>query len=275
MTRHLEVTLLHGLPEAGRRQTAAQLRDPTGYDEVILADMREHATPAEQITVLLAALTMRVGAVERPAPDRIRELTAGDRGRLLLALCARLLGSETDLVAACPACGALAEVTVRFAALSSAEGIADAPVALTANGERWTARLRPPNGFDLERAARGGPGAARQMMLACIENLRDPSGQSVAADRLPRACEAALADALLALDRAAEARFIIECPSCGAPVDALLDEYAVLQSGFGNADRLHADVFRMAQSYGWSEADILALPLQRRRRYIAVAEARR
>jgi hypothetical protein len=276
MTQSCQVTLLHGLAEADRRDILAELREPTGHDEAMLGELRGHATPAEQVTALLAALTQRIGSIERPAPDRIRELTAGDRERLLLALCARLLGPETDLVATCRACAALAEVTVRFADLAdlaAVGNIADPRVALMADGGPWTARLRPPNGFDLERAARGAPDAARELMLSCIEELGDPSGRSVAPGVLPAACEGQLADALLALDPAAESRVGIDCPSCAEPIDALLDGFAILHSGLGGANRVFDEVFRMARSYHWSEAEILALPLHRRRRYIAIAEA--
>lgn len=276
MTQSFKVELLHGLIEAGRRHTLAELRDPTGHDEAALAELGRDATPAESVSTLIAALTLRIGDIESPAVDRIRELTAGDRERLIIALCARLMGPEIDLVATCPSCSALAEMPVRFADVVTShpvsDGIAESRIDLEAGGAHWVARLRPPAGADLERAARGGPDAARDLIVGCIEELTDPSGNRVARSELPTKCESSVADALLALDPAAEARIEVECPFCAKPIDALLDGFAVLQGGLGGAQRFYDEVFRMARAYHWSQSEILSLPLKRRRHYLAIAE---
>ena len=52
MTQSFKVELLHGLLEAGRRHTLAELRDPTGHDEAMLAELRRDATPAECVSAL-------------------------------------------------------------------------------------------------------------------------------------------------------------------------------------------------------------------------------
>ena len=128
-------------------------------------------------------------------------------------------------------------------------------------------------GADLERAARDGPRAARDLIVSCIEELTNPSGHCVAQSELPTACESVVADALLALDPAAESLIEIDCPSCAKPIDALLDSYAILQCGLGGANRIYDDVFRIARTFHWSEHEILSLPLRRRRHYVAIAEA--
>ncbi|MBL8895296.1 MAG: hypothetical protein JNJ53_11880 [Rhizobiales bacterium] len=275
MTQSFKVELLYGLLAAGNRHTLAELRDATGHDEAMLADLGRHATPAERASATLAALTLRIGGIESPAMEQILELTAGDRERLLLALCARLLGPEIDLVATCPSCGEVAELSVRFADIMAAHSAttvsADPHVDLDAGGETWVTRLRPPTGANLEQAARSGPQAAHQLIISCVVELTDPCGKRVAPSALPAACESQLADALLALDPAAETRIGAECPSCGQPIDALLDGYVLLQNGFGGSQTVYDDVFRMARAYHWSEAEILSLPPRRRRHYLAIA----
>ena len=275
MMQPIKVELLYGLLEDGRRHTLAELRDPTGHDEAMLAELRRDATPAECISGLIAALTLRIGEIECPSMDRIRKLSAGDRERLVLALCARLLGPEVDLTATCRSCGAVAEMPVRFADVASAQSgvTAESQIELAAGDARWVARLRPPAGADLERAARNGPQAARDLIVSCIETLADPSGHRVAQSELPSACESIVADALLALDPAAESLIEIDCPSCAKPIHALLDGYTILQCGLGGANRVYDDVFRIARIFHWSESEILSLPLRRRRHYAAIAEA--
>ncbi len=48
--------------------------------------------------------------------------------------------------------------------------------------------------------------------------------------------------------------------------------YVILQTALGDVRRVYDDVFRMARAYHWSEAEILSLPLRRRRHYLAIAE---
>jgi hypothetical protein len=276
MTQSFTVQLFHGLCEGGCRHTVAELRDPTGHDEAMLAELGRDATPAERVSALIATLTLRIGEIEAPTAERILELTAGDRERLVLALCARLLGPEIDVVATCPSCGALAEMSMRCADIAAAHlasgASTDPYFDLKADGANWVARLRPPTGADVERAARGGPDAARDLIVRCIEELADASGNRLAQSGLPAACESSVADALLALDPVAESRIVLDCPCCAEPIDALLDGFAILQSGLGGATRIYDDVFRMARNYHWSEAEILSLPLRRRRLYLAIAE---
>jgi hypothetical protein len=275
MTQSFKVELLQGLLTTGNRHTLAELREPTGHDEAMLADLGRYATPAERVSAVLAALTLRIGGIESPTMEQVLELTAGDRERLLLALCERLLGPDIDLVATCPSCSEVAELSVTFTdvvAANSATTVPSVPhVDLDAGRGIWVARLRPPNGADLEQAARGGARAARQLIINCVLELTDPSGERVAPSALPTACESQLANALLALDPAAETRIGAECPSCGQMIDALLDACSLLQNGLGGSQRVYDDVFRMARAYHWSEAEILSLPLRRRRHYLAIA----
>jgi hypothetical protein len=274
MSRSFKVELLHGLTAGGQRHTLAELREPTGRDEAILAELDPEAVPAERISALIEALVIRFGACECPSRDQLLQLTAGDRERLVLAICSALLGPQVDLVTPCPHCGNLTEVPIRFDQV-----IASRPVApldsfeLQTERGRWKARCRPPNGADLAKAVRGGTEAARELIAHCLLALSDPAGNQVAANTLPVECEADLAAALWRLDPIAECRIEMECPSCGGGIGALIDGYAILRTGLGDANRLYGDVYRMARAYHWSEAEILSLPLRRRRHYLAIAVA--
>jgi hypothetical protein len=271
MTQSFKVELLHGLVADGRRHRLAELRDPNGHDEAMLAEL-SNAAPAERVSALVAALVQRIGECERPSADQLLELTVGDRERLLLALAARLLGAELDLVTPCPSCRSLVEIPVRFADLIAVRPeVAADRIELQANDGRWTARCRPPTGDDLPRALRHG---TRRLIVDCLTELIDPAGNRVAGETLPPECEAPMSSALAELDPAAECRVEIACPSCAEAVEALIDGFTILRTAFGGPSRLYDDVYRMARAYHWSEAEILALPLGRRRHYLAIAEAR-
>ncbi|QIG49837.1 hypothetical protein G5V57_20205 [Nordella sp. HKS 07] len=267
-----QVELLHGLGGADRMDRLAELREPTGEDQALLAEM-DRALPARSTSALIANLLLRLGNA-RPTPDQLAKLTLGDRERLLLAVCSHLLGAQADLAVTCPACRALVEVPIRFSDLISARPARAAiRCSLVAGDGEWSAELTPPTGMDLDRAMKAGSEAARRLLESGLMALFDARGQAVSRDALPQECEAELAEKLLALDPLAECRIGVECPHCTQHFDTLLDGFALLRTAFGGAEALYGDVYRMARAYHWSEADILALPLAKRARYLAIAMA--
>lgn len=266
--RSFYVELLHGLD--ARR--LVELREPTGHDQALFAD-RGATSPVRCVSALIESLVLRIGE-DVPRPDELARLTVGDRERLLLAVCTRLLGAETDLVVTCPSCKSVVEVPIRFRDLVSAQpDSSDRRCVLTTQGGTWAAEVAPPTGEALERTLGLGEESARRLLESCLTALFDAQGQAVAREDLPEGCEAELAEKLLALDPLAECRIAVECPHCAANFETLLDGYALLKGAFGNSTALYGDVYRMARAYHWSEADILALPLAKRAQYLAIAAA--
>ncbi|MFZ5673535.1 MAG: hypothetical protein ACOZAM_11290 [Pseudomonadota bacterium] len=262
------VELLHGL--GAHRH--AELREPTGKDQALFIDMAA-SPPVRCVSALIESLVLRIGDVAA-TPDQLARLTIGDRERLLLAVCSRLLGAETDLVVSCPSCQSAVEMPISFRDLVTARpASSDRRCALAAHDGTWTAELSPPTARKLESALGRGPEAARQLLEVCLTALFDAQGQDVGRAALPRECEAELAEKLLALDPLAECRIAVECPHCGTAFETLLDGFSLLKAAFGSAAALYGDVYRMARAYHWSEADILALPLVRRAQYLAIAAA--
>jgi hypothetical protein len=258
------VELLHGLD--ARR--LVELREPTGHDQALFTDMGA-TPPVSCVSALIERLVLRIGG-DVPMPDELARLTVGDRERLLLALCSRLLGAETDLVVTCPSCESVVEVPVRFRDLVSAQP--DSSDRRCVLGT-WTAEVTPPTGADLERTLGLEQKSARRLLEACLTALFDAQGRAVAREDLPEDCEAELAEKLLALDPLAECRIAVQCPHCAQSFETLLDGYALLKGAFGSSTALYGDVYRMARAYHWSEADILALPLAKRAQYLAIAAA--
>src|SRR5262249_44530947 len=115
------------------------------------------------------------------------------------------------------------------------------------------------------------PDAARELLTDCLVELVDPHGRQAAATVLPAECEPRVASALAELDRMAECCVEIACPACQAPIEALIDGYTLLRAAMGGVENLYREVHRMTRAYRWSEAEIMALPLVRRRRYLAAA----
>ena len=226
---------------------AVVLRPLTGADERWLAE-------ALQDRLSLAAIGNRLLArlAAPPAAARIPDFTLGDRERLLRRIAASLLGVTIERALACPDCGALLEVEVPLTGL-------DAP-ALPEAGlpSEHSAAVHRLRAADLERAA-ASPDPAAALMRAA-----DPEG-GLARDALAALVEAA--------DPDADCRLETACPDCGAAAALTIDALALVVEALTADGGFLADLDTLARHYGWSEAEIVAMPRQRRRRYAALARA--
>ena len=127
------------------------------------------------------------------------------------------------------------------------------PVAGVSGGVRW----RAPTPADLLAAA-GEPDPLAALHDRCL----DGDGQR-SAD-----LEALLAQA----DPLAETLLDVRCPACGETFAADLDIGAfVWQEIEAAARRLLLQIDTLARAYGWTEADVLALPPVRREAYLRMA----
>lgn len=207
----------------------------------LISGWTETGTPHARLDRLLCAAT--------PAATLAAD-SLGQRNQRLLALHAALGLDAPEAVAACPACSALAEFRLP----------ADDVLAL------------PAPAADMVEAA------GQRFRLPRMADVLSPSplplAQRCHADGtpVPAAVAAAAARALDKLDPAADVVIDLACTACGTAFRAAVDIAALVADGL---DRLVAGLYRdidaLARSYGWSEAAILALPAERRRRYVALA----
>jgi hypothetical protein len=268
------VLLTNGLWQEGVCHNDALLRPLTGADEIQLAEAAP--LPALQVTVLLVATVQAIGPIAPVDNDHIRQLTIGDRERLLQALYTRSFDPHPDAVLCCPACAETIELPLDLDALLEESAGSPCPPEHSLRAGAATLRFRVPNGADHERAARiatTDPDAgAAALRAACVITLTNDDGQQVAADRMPEEAQAALEEALRRLDPGAETTIAADCPECGTRVSGTLDALTLLTGQLGPPGSILGDVDRIARAYHWSEAAILALPTARRRRYLALLD---
>lgn len=224
---------------------------------------REDAT-GRSLALLAAALPGR-------PPGALARLSLGQRDAALFELRRSTFGSELPGSARCPRCGAALEFALDAESLSAAHPAApagDRPDTLEHDG--WRLRYRLPDSADLAAAGRAGSvEAARALLLerCVIGATRD--GAPAAAGELPEEVVEALGAALEEADPLAELPIEIDCAGCSHRWTVLLDIGAFLWAEVSAvADRLLHEVGALAQAYGWSEAEILAMSAVRRRRYL-------
>jgi len=225
--------------------------------------------PLERALLLLRA------ALPDQATGELARLPLGRRDRLLLELRAVTFGAELPFIAHCPACAAEVEFTVgsdQLLAGGPPERGVPAPRELRAGGA--FVRFRLPDSRDLAEAGAGPPERAEEMLLErCVLEART-GGAVVQASQLSAEVREALARAMAEADPDAEVTVSISCPACGRGWTGLFDALSVLWSEVaGQARRLLQEVDALARAYGWREADVLALPPQRRALYLEMVTA--
>ena len=211
-----------------------------------------------------------------PAPRRAVVLAGDSEGASLgelqaaaLELYARTFGDRIDCADRCPDCGAGIVVEVSAAALIAAQRAApEARGLLEADG--WSLRYRLPVAADLERAAAlGDAEAASAALVAAVVRESRKDGQPAGTRELPPAIAAALAERIEAEDPLSAPELAVVCPECGQsmlrPFDAPPAFLARLEAW---ARRTLWEVHQLAMRYGWSEADLLAMPAFRREAYL-------
>lgn len=211
-------------------------------------------------------------AAERADLEEVARLPLGRRDARLLELHVALSGHVLEATAACPDCGEQADFAVDADALlaSAAEPVEPAPVEVGGYSLAW----RLLDSRDVAAAAETGDAAAaeRVLLTRCVTDARGPGGE-VGAAALPADVRSALAHALVEADPLAEVLVNVECPVCETEFVADLDVggfvWAELQA---HVRRVLREVDALARAYGWTEAEVLALPQHRRAAYLELVQ---
>lgn len=203
-----------------------------------------------------------------PTNVRTDELTVGQCDARLFELRRAMFGEMLELVTTCPACHTDIELTVALGALQPQVDDGPArPRLLEADG--YTVLCRPPGNEDLRALACIGDAVTpRDLLERCALEVTSPDGTSVAPQQLPEVTAEAILDALADGDPGARTALQVHCPCANQWVDEL-DIRTVLWSDLTEwVGRTLTEVHRLAQAYGWSEAEILAMSSWRRRWYL-------
>jgi len=260
------------------RQHDATVQKLAPHQVAQLLEQCEGLSPAARTTRLLAAAVRAVGPCSPLDEALARQLTAGDREALLLALHDAQFGGRMHALLSCPHCAAALELDLavdelllpdRAAAVLPPCEVADPQAGLV------KLQLRLPTGADLEQAAHEAaidPDTAIQALLErCVLSACDHEGRAVA---LSAPLLRAAADAIAAGDPQAEVALVLDCPQCAARFEVLFDTARFV---FDRLEAVARDFWRevhdIAARYHWSESDIVALPPSRRRRYLQMIRA--
>lgn len=195
-------------------------------------------------------------------------------------------GPQISAAITCPECDSPQELTFDTEAVREALGLPvgpelvgdattgpyDPPVVLSMEAYGYAVSFRLPNSLDLA-GIRSGPAATaadlgRRVLLERLLLEVVPPADTAGSD-LPPEVAAAVGEAMLQADPAADIRVEVSCSDCGSRWEALLDIASFLWRELDAfARRLAVEIHTLASAYGWREADILELSPWRRQIYL-------
>ncbi|RYE87733.1 MAG: phage baseplate protein [Hyphomicrobiales bacterium] len=219
----------------------------------------------------MRALALLAAALPETRVDELAGLSIGQRDASLLQLRELLFGPVLTAVTSCPSCGEQVESTFRVAQVRVAsDRPPDPSYAVDISGYRATFRL--PNTCDLLKLA-DAETACDALFARCLTEVRDADGAAVNPKSLTPAVIAGIAARMADADPQAEIELALVCPACEHRWPMVFDIAGFLWKEL-NAWALQTlrDVHTLARSYGWREADVLALSPTRRQAYLELSK---
>jgi hypothetical protein len=153
-----------------------------------------------------------------------------------------------------------------FPLLSLPGAAADDGPLLVRLDEQRTLRIRRPTGSDLRRWRDLEPASRADALRAMLDSL-------VLAGPVMPGDEAAISASISMMDPLVDFAVSCHCPACGAPNEVAIDlEVTALERLARRQAALRLEVHRFASAYGWTEAEVLAVPPSRRAHYLGLIE---
>ena len=249
------------------------VREPTGEDELYVVETAFPPFPA------MLGLARRVARTAAGQPLDWAILPAADLGAAVLIIRQSWIGDviRSDIWCPEPGCGDRIDITfsigeyLRHHRPRRPRGVTAEP------SGGWYSLSGTPGA----RGRAGAGGAAVRFRIPTVDDLIAASGCDQPTEELTGRCVDApdlawslaqrLDRALSALAPSLDDLLGGECPGCGQTMTMRFEPlgYALaeLQNAFSG---IYAETHALARSYGWPEGAILALPRNRRRRYVSV-----
>lgn len=226
------------------------------------------APPVERAQLLLS------GANPDRTPAELSRLCIGKRDALLLEMLEKYFAINIPARSVCPGCGMDLELNLCLQDLKAQSSI-DAELSGILNVHGYEAEFRLPDSLDLYATSQCSDlESARKMLIdRCVSKVRKYGEPCNVAD-LPLLIQEAISSRMGELDPQANIGINLTCPSCQQKWTSSFDVVLFLWSHVDAwARRTLWEVHLLAASYGWSEADILAMSQLRRQAYMEMIQS--
>jgi hypothetical protein len=182
----------------------------------------------------------------------------GAVNKALLERRSAIFGQRLELLANCPSCGSICQSEIDCLKLASAAPSPADERILKVGRKRVAFRLLTLG--DVMGAARMGGRAGHSLARSLVAD---------ASLDLDQRTLTLLSEGVAQADPLASIEIALACPECEAAWSEPLHIIDVLWTELkARCDRLVMEIGRLAQAFGWSEQDILAMSGRRRQRYL-------
>jgi len=266
------VQLPGGLVLEGRLERQAVLQPLTGRLEQCLGELADSTenTPRAVSEVLDRALATLGGKPLQPGSSG--QFCVADRQFLMVRLALLMEGDQVWIRPLCERCGAPFDVGLQRSAIPlkpAGPGYPYTQLAIAGNA----VKVRAPVGADQEAIAlQDEEDAFRELVRRCIVAVDGSAPAEDFVDTLDPAAVEAIEAALDTMAPQLGTAITTACPECGAAQVVELNPYWI--PGLGGIE-LYEEVHAIASHYHWGEAEILALPRERRHLYLNLIERAR
>lgn len=223
----------------------------------------------QKVSIILQQALAGLGQQDA-TPDRVWQLSVGDRQFLLRQLGIAIEDSPLWLSSRCVDCGELFEINIRQSELPVKEcgsGYPETQVTLSVG----PVSVRVPDGNIQEQVARETDDRiAMQLLLAAT--VTTLPGQAVNVEKLSAQDITQIEATMEALSPEVSMVAVTDCPHCERRNQIRLSPYYCMQQP---SEELYTEIHNLAMSYHWSEASILAMPRERRKSYLRLLDKSR
>jgi len=234
-------------------------------------------TPVEQALIILGLV------FPQAARESLTRLTVAQRDAALFHLRELTFSTLFKGLAQCPACYERLELAFSSDDLRAMDllpdpdlPLYDTPAAVTQfRAKGYEVGFRLPTSADLLQIARlADAGRAHQHLLeACIVSARHRK-QIVSITELPPAVMQNIVEQIGQAAAIANLTISATCPACSHQWEIVFDIVSYFWSEINTwAMRMLREIHVLASTYGWSEAEILAMSAWRRQRYLELIGA--
>ena len=245
----------------------ASFRALDGAAELAVAEaavQTEQSRPA-RITAVLAAVLDEIQG-EKATPALVRRISAAGREWLLQRAVSHFRAGLEWFEGPCSACGAMSDLMFSIDAIPRTAPGAGFP-AVEIGTTLGLRSFEAPNGDHEERfALRTAEDPRRVFAALCgLSEMAEADAIRFDAEDLAR-----IDTALEEMSPEIADRISVVCAVCGGHSEMVIDP---LGFAFPSVESVLRDVHLIARAYGWTEEQILAMPIARRQAYVSMIRA--
>jgi hypothetical protein len=208
-------------------------------------------------------------AREVPQDPDLQQMPVGERDARLLTLREWMFGNEVNALTRCPKCQEEKELALFVSDLRVPDS---KPAAICHfSSEDYSLTFRLPTGADLAALSKSSwcaDSLRKELLGRCVSEAKC-RGETVETETLPDFVVEALSEQMSEMDPQADIELSLQCEACKEKWKEVFDVESFFWTEIQAwAVHLLNEVHHLAASYGWSEAEILAMSETRRNAYL-------